>query len=337
MVLGVALGALAVLGLGRLSGDDTVTARLAPDAALGAAPGAATLVVDEPERPDRTVDAYTGLGTWVDVFDFSPAYQDGADPAVGPDALDEMADNGVRTVFLQAARLDRRTPDGLESPWLLYQFLRRAHAHGMQVVGWYLPLFGDLDADLRRLGLIDDFDVFGQRFDGVAVDIEDTSTVPDPDARSERLVELSQRLRDDVGEDALGAIIVPPVQTEVINERFWPAFPYRELAPLYDVWLPMSYWTFRTESSGYRDGFTYNEESVRRLRDNLGDDDALVHSIGGIGDLVTPEELRDFATSLAATGSIGGSIYDWSTLSPEARALLAEEFATGAAADLPSP
>jgi hypothetical protein len=37
------------------------------------------------------------------------------------------------------------------------------------------------------------------------------------------------------------------------------------------------------------------------------------------------------------TGSVGGSIYDWSTLPPEHRQRMADLFASGPAADLPEP
>ena len=219
-------------------------------------------------------------------------------------------------------------------PDVLAQFLLRAHRNDMRVVGWYLPKFADVDLDLRRLEAISDFRVLGHRFDGVAVDIEFTGAVPDHAARNQSLIQLSQRLRDSVGDDALGAIVLPPVQLEVVNQRLWPGFPYSELSGVYDVWLPMSYWTFRRQDSGYHDGYHYNYESIVRLRTNLGDDDALVHGVGGIGDEASAAELDGFVRSLVDTGAVGGSIYDWRTLGTDARELLADDFATGPAAGL---
>ena len=139
------------------------------------------------------------------------------------------------------------------------------------------------------------------------------------------------------GQDTLGAIVLPPVLTEVVNEQYWPEFPWLEIRDSYDVWLPMSYWTFRLSSSGYHDGYTYNEESTRRLRTNLNDPQAVVHAIGGIGDEVTADDVGRFAQSLADTGAVGGSMYDWNTMTPDTRALMAEHFASGAAAHLPPP
>ena len=82
----------------------------------------------------------------------------------------------------------------------------------------------------------------------------------------------------------LGAIVLEPVLLEDVNTAYWPDFPWKKLAPFFDVWLPMSYWTNRTESSGWNDGFRYTSENIRRVRTNLGDRNAVVHVIGGIAD-----------------------------------------------------
>ena len=77
-----------------------------------------------------------------------------------------MAADGVRTLYLQAARLDDRTPDGLEDRWLLADLLIGAHERGMAVVAWYLPKWVTDGQDLERLRLLDEFEVLGHRFDG---------------------------------------------------------------------------------------------------------------------------------------------------------------------------
>jgi hypothetical protein len=294
------------------------------------------LAADTP--PVRNAAAYAGYATWVDGFDYGPAYQTGAAaPPVPPRAVDEMAAAGVKTVFLQAARDDSRSPGGVVDRALVAEFVIRAHRRGMRVVGWYLPTFTDVNADLARLRQIESFDALGHRFDGVAVDIEDVEHVTDVTERNQRLVDLSARLRAESGRDALGAIVLPPVLTEVVNEQYWPEFPWASVRSDYDVWLPMSYWTFRKVSSGYHDGFTYNDESVRRLRNDLGQPNALVHAIGGIGDTATAAELDAFARSLAADGAIGGSVYDWNATPPASRAALTTLFASGPAGHLPRP
>ena len=302
--------------------------------------GVGTIVarlVQHDQKP-RDLTPYAGLGTWVDGFDFGPAYvAAGAKPPIAPRNVDDMAANGVKTLFLQAVRDDTRSPEGVVDRAFVAEFLIRAHRRGLRVVGWYLPSFADIDADAKHLRQIADFDALGHRFDGVAVDIEDVKDVADTPDRNQRLIDLSSRLRAGSGHDVLGAIVLPPVLTEVVNPRYWPDFPWTDIRPFYDVWLPMSYWTFRSSSSGYHDGYTYNDESTRRLRNNLGDDHAVVHAIGGIGDTATIGELSQFAQSLADDGAVGGSIYDWNAMPPDTRTALAAEFATGPAAHLPAP
>jgi len=306
---------------------------------------AGDLVTPEPAR--RSIAAFEGYGTWIDVFDYSPLYGDPV-PSVKASDVAEMASFGVKTLYMQAARLDSKSPLGLVDPWLLAEFLLAAHREGIRVVAWYLPKWSEDDSDLQRVRMLNDFEVLGNRFDGVALDIESTSGV-DVGTRNSRLVALSKASRSAVGPDPLAAIVLPPVLIEVVNTDYWPEFPWTEIAGSYDVWMPMSYWSFRSDQSGYGDGYAYNEESTRRLRDDLGDPNAIVHGIGGIGgvdgvnDSPKPEEpltklaeLDAFVKSLVDTGSVGGSIYDWATLEPEARERLARLFGEGPGSQLPT-
>lgn len=295
----------------------------------------------------RTIATYEGYGTWIDVFDYSPVYAKGT-PALTAADVDEMADMGVKTLYMQAARLDSRSPMGLVDPWLLAEVLLAAHRNGIAVVAWYLPKWSADDSDLQRVRLLRDFEVLGNRFDGLALDIEWIGDIDD-ETRNARMVSLSASARRALGPDPIAAIVLPPVLTEVVNTDYWPDFPWVEIAGDYDVWMPMSYWSFRSQKSGYGDGYTYNEESTRRLRDNLGDPTAVVHGIGGIGGtdgvndnpqpeepLTSLDELDAFVKSLVDTGSIGGSIYDWATLEPEARERLARLFGEGPGSLLPA-
>jgi hypothetical protein len=281
------------------------------DDATGAGLASVPALLRAPEPAERTVDAYAGAGAWVDVYDMGDAAPTPA--PVTPATVDAMADAGVRTVYLQAARDEPGRAPGVHDPVLAGQFLVRAHERGLRVVGWYLPRFGDLDRDLDHLRAIAEFEALGHRFDGVAVDIEWTDTVADSTERSARLVELSERLRDVVGDDALGAIVPAPVHLDVVNPGFWPRFPWDELASLYDAWLPMGYWTDRTAASGYRHAATYTTENLRRLRDHVGDE-APVHAIGGLGEGSTPGDVTAFAGVAETEGAVGASIYDWATL-----------------------
>ncbi len=267
----------------------------------------------EPTVADRSdLAAYRGLGTWVDVYEYVPALQKPhRKPPVTPSDVDKMKDRGVKTQYMQSAQDDPRIPGATVPPKLLGQFLQRAHDAGLRVVAWYLPHFGDLDADLRHIRGLLDFRSGGERFDGLALDIEFRGDVADPDQRSAALVDLSQRVRDLAGNHAVGAIVLEPVLLEVVNANFWPNFPWRSIAGLYDVWLPMSYWTNRSPDSGYRDGFRYTDENIRRLRNNLGNGNAPVHAIGGIGDAATGEDYDGFVRAAKQNGAAGWSIYNY--------------------------
>ncbi len=262
------------------------------------------------------VSVYGGLGAWIDAYDYGPAYQRSWEgPLLGLESVDALADRGVRTLYLQAARLDPRSPQGIVDSVLVGRFLERAHQRRVRVVGWYLPKFGDLEADLANLRLIRDFEYDGHRFDGIAVDIEWRRDVADHAERNRRLVELSRRLRDEAKGMALGAIVYPPVLLEAVYPQYWPDFPWSELAGIYDAWLPMTYWTETTAKSGYRHAYRYTGESVRLLRARLGDQSVPVHVVGGVAGDSSPEDYEGFARAAEEAGATGLSVYDYRTTS----------------------
>ncbi len=286
-------------------------------------------------QSERSITSYWGLGTWVDSYDIDPAYVD--TPTVTPKDVDSMADNGIRTIYMQAARSDSRANWPITNPWILTEFLLAAHERDIEVVAWYLPKWNLGTEDIERLSAISEFEVLGHNFDGLALDIEWNNDGLEDEERSLRLIDLSNELRERVGSDPLGAIVMPPVLTSEINPDFWPDFPWKELAPIYDVWMPMSYWSFRTEE--HADPYYYSGESIRLLRSYLEDPEAKIHGIGGIGlddgtslpdpgePLASIDDLKAFVDSLIDTGSIGGSIYDWATTGEYSRQQLADLFA----------
>jgi hypothetical protein len=276
--------------------DETVEAVLGvPDAVLGGP--------DAEAPPARAVDVYAGLGTWIDAFDWSLSFgKDG--PLVEVADIDRMADLGVQTLYVQTSRWNAPT-DVLE-PERLLPLIERARQRGMWVVAWYLPTLVDPQTDLRRLLAAAALDV-----DAVAVDIE-SDDVADVAERNRRLLWLSQELRHALPDTAIGAIPYPPVALEVINPRLWPAFPWQDLKPYYDVWMPMSYSSFRTAASGYRDGYRYTAENIDRLFANLGSP-VPVHTVGGIADSVSGADVEGMVRAAAERGALGGSLYDWRT------------------------
>lgn len=290
----------------------STTAIPAPETTVPfAAPRQARAATAAPPRsgfavaPTVGLAPYSGLGTWVDVYDWSATYTREAGPQVGPETVDVMAAEGVQTLYIQASKHD--APEEVLERERLLDIVSRAQAKGMRVVAWYLPTLVDPAADMRRLLAIASLPV-----DGLAVDIE-ARNVADVAERNRRLVQLSADLRAALPGRALGGIVLPPVVMEEVNPNYWPGFPWREIAPYYDVWQTMGYWTNRKASSGWRDAYAYTMENVLRLRRNLGLPEAPVHPIGGIGDQTTADDLAGFHRAAVESASIGGSLYDWRT------------------------
>jgi hypothetical protein len=255
----------------------------------------------------RDVSAFAGYGTWVDVFDWTMKYTKG-NPKLSPASVDQMADQGVQTIFIQTARADWDGGGDIVEPALLNQWFARAKARNVRMVPWYLPTNENNDNDLRRL-------VASAALPGVTaigVDIE-SKAVKDHDERSRRVVDLSIRLRAALPNTPIAGITLPNVVTDVMNPNYWPRFPWLSIAPVYDVWMPMSYWTNRKADSPYRNAEAYTKENIERLRGQLQLPNAIVSPAGGIGDQTTVADIEGFKRAIAATHSIGGSMYDWST------------------------
>jgi len=274
-----------------------------------------------PARPastDRTAP-FRGVGTWVDVFEWAPSYASPPGTAVDllPTAVDAMAAAGVQVLYIQATRFNNPTGADIVDPEILAQWVSRAKAKGMTVVAWYLPTLTDPAADLRRLKAMAKLpDVAG-----IGVDIESTA-VKDPALRSARMVELSKAVRAALPDRALSAVVLPAVDTDVVNLKYWPGFPWQEIRGIYDVWQPMGYWTNRTTSSGYRNAERYTRENVERLRAHLGDPKAVVHPIGGIMNKATADDVTGYLKAVRETGCVGASLYTWGTSQPEVHPLM---------------
>jgi len=249
-----------------------------------------------------TLRPYTGLGAWVDVYDWT-----GTRPTVGVRQIDAMADAGVQTVFLQTSRKGR-AEDVLE-PKRLDQLIDRAHARHLHVVAWYLPTFEDPAQDLRRLEAAANLKV-----DGLAVDVEAVN-VTNPAVRTERVVDLSRRLRAAIGRrKVLTAVTLSPVHLDVVNPTYWPGYPWAQLADDYDAVLPMAYWTLRR--GDLRQADSYLRQTVERIRTATGRPDLPIHVIGGLAEGTSAADLAGMLQAIRAEHAIGGSLYDWASSTP---------------------
>ena len=240
---------------------------------------------------------------WVDTYDWSNEFTKNK-PTVVPADVDRMADDGAQTLYIQAAKQD--SAGDVVDPALLRQFIDRAHARGMGVVAWYLPTLVDPAKDLTRLVAI-----AGLNVEGIAVDIE-SRDVNDPAERSTRLADLSAALRQALPGRPIAACVMPAVATEVINPGTG-RVPWHELAPLYDVWMPMAYWTFRKPTPASATPSATPRRTSDRLRADLGLPGAAVHPVGGIGDTTTAADADGYVRAALERHVIGGGIYDFRT------------------------
>ena len=261
-----------------------------------------------------TMVPHTGLGAWVDVYDWTVELG-GPNPSVTVDDVDAMAEAGVQTLYIQTAHT-RSATVGVMEPQRLETIIQRAHNHRMHVVAWYLPTLEDPDADLQRLTASAELDV-----GGLAVDIESTA-IADVAERNRRLLDLSARLRTAVGPDkAIAAITPSAVHIQVVNPSWWPAFPWHEIAATYDAILPMSYWTIR--KGDLRSGQTYTAANLERVRASVGDADIPIVPVGGLAEDSTVEDLEGMVAAIDAHAAPGGGLYVWATSTPEQWAALA--------------
>ncbi|MEX2100381.1 MAG: hypothetical protein WEB19_03110 [Acidimicrobiia bacterium] len=264
------------------------------------------------------INPYRGLGAWVDSFDYAPRlHREGRPPPVTADSVNDIARLGARTLYLQVANPDDAPTDQLVDAVQIRAILSSARSAGIRVVAWFLPHLANVEADTQMIKTIVNFRSEGARFDTVALDLEYTQGESDVAIRNDNMIELTRNARKILGtKRGLGAIVYPAVQIDVVNPFLWPNFPYKRLAPMIDVWMPMAYFTFRDQP--YRDAYRYTEESVARLRKHLDDKSAVVHPIGGIADLTTPEDYVAFLRAVGDTKSVGYSVYDFVTTSSSA-------------------
>jgi hypothetical protein len=250
------------------------------------------------------ITAYRGLGTWVDMYDPS-AWND---PAA---AVKDMASHGVRTLYIETANYHNPVTATMFKPSAIAAFIQECHAHKMKIVAWYLPGFKDLEKDYKRsMAAIEFRTSDGQKFDSFALDIEDSHVKP-ASTRSARLKTLSERIRTAVGKDyPLGGIIPSPAGMK-INSSYWPDFPYKDVAAVYDVIVAMGYYTYHGD--GYAQAYNETRENVRIVREQTGRPSIPIHVIAGVGDKSTGSETTAYVRALRETGCLGGSMYDWST------------------------
>jgi hypothetical protein len=253
----------------------------------------------EGPAPSTATRPYEGLGTWIDIYD--------TDVWAHPvHAVRSMAAHGIRTIYLQSSNYHRNRPfvhpEGVEA------IVDAAHRRRLEVVAWYLPGFRDPALDLHRAVRTIRFETpSGNGFDSFALDIE-SAEVRRPSLRTARLLRMSAAIRSAAGGVyPLGAIVVSPDRLVRTDPYFWPGFPWRELAETYDVFLPMTYYTYRVE--GPRATARYTARSVQVIRRQTSGLRVPIHVVGGISFDATGPETQGFVDTVLERDVIGASYY----------------------------
>lgn len=245
------------------------------------------------------LSSYRDLGSWIDIYDAWPW----AHPTL---AVRKLHERGARTIFLQTSNYGAKDP--IFRPRQTSRFLKAAHARGMKVVAWTVPSFANPQKDYHRARAAILFKGRGQRFDSFGLDIE-AAIVDNIWRRNRRLLDLSKELRNLVGPDyPLGAITPDPVKS-----LYWPNFPYQRVDRLYDVFVPMGYFSFR--ANGYKDVKRYTEQSIRVIRRESENPKVAIHLIGGIGGETEVPEVKGFIRAVIGHDVLGASYYDFAVTS----------------------
>jgi hypothetical protein len=248
--------------------------------------------------------SFRSLGAWIDVFDHSN------DPKSILPLVRGVAKQGAKTLYLETARYTSETD--IQFPIAVGAALDEAKKLGLRAVAWYPPGFADLERDVRRsLAAINFRSPGGNRFDAFGADIEYTAALPDHNERTKRTLEYSKRVRDGASGYPLAAIVIPPTSLEV-NPGRWPNFPWQALAPFYDVFMPMNYWTAREKSPKSASELTKrNVDETERLTGRP------VHIIGGLGEHADEAQVAAYVKAAREAGSLGGGLYDYRTTRAE--------------------
>jgi hypothetical protein len=260
-----------------------------------------------PAAQGADASVFSGLGTWVDIYD-------GAVYAAPERTAASIAARGVETVWVETANY--RSSADVVNPARLGRFVDALHALGVNVVAWYLPGHLNVVLDARRaLAMLSFRTASGGAFDGVALDIESTR-LRNVALRSRRAVALAQRVRQAAPETPLAIVPFNPRGLER-RPRTWPGFPWTKLAATADAFAPMVYTGGSVK--GFDATYGYVTRALRLLRTATADPDVSIHVAGGVADRLGPEELAGFAAAVVDDGHTAGvSLYDWATTSPVA-------------------
>ena len=226
--------------------------------------------------------------------------------------------HGVTTLYLQTSNYSQHVP--VVDPRTTGTFIDDAHGAGIRVVAWYLPSLVHTGTDFRRaLAAMRFRSSTGQTFDAFALDIE-ASLVRNVDVRNSRLLALSRSLRSSAASGyPLGAIVPSPVGMRR-HPKYWPRFPFAQLAKTFDTFLPMAYFSYyaKTPAAAY----AYARDVIVAIRAKSARPDVPIHIIGGIAGAASLPAMTAFMRAAGDCNVEGISLYafaetsaaEWSAL-----------------------
>lgn len=222
--------------------------------------------------------------------------------------------NGITHMYLEAAI----SPLGFHGKKSVGKLIDAAHKLHIAVIAWVYPYLYDLASDVDLTRQVAAFRTpSGQRFDGIAADLERNVQLWNVRA-------YSQLVRSYLGPQYLLVGVPYPPQS-------FADYPFGELARSYNVISPMDYW-HQTQSAygldyghmryGFEYARRYAAESVGTIRRVSGH--VPVETIGQAFDdfgrlemgpnAPSPAEVRGFLAGSKASGAIGASFFQWMTV-----------------------
>ena len=195
----------------------------------------------------------------------------GAEPRVTPDSVSDMAALGVKTLYVQVANPDGAPANQLTDRAELRALLERAHDHDIAVVPWFLPRA----VVARRRSRDDEADREAARRGRVVRRHRPRPRV-ERGARHRRCATSARsRSRSRCGSSSgrrcrWRRSCTPRCSSRCSTRRCGPTSRTRASTSTSTLWMPMSYYTYRSTESGLRSAYLYTVDSVDRLAQAAG-------------------------------------------------------------------
>jgi hypothetical protein len=222
--------------------------------------------------------------------------------------------SGITHLYLESAI----SPLGFHGKNAVGPLIDAAHRAHLTVIAWVYPYLYDVAADVALTRTVAAFHTpAGGRFDGIAADLEDNVHLWNVRA-------YSQLIRAYLGNRYLLVGVTYPPQS-------MPAYPFAEVARMYDLIVPMDYWHQTKTSRGlYYDGMAYGyayayryaADSISTIRRETGA--VPIAPIGQAFDdfgrlemgpyAPSQSEVQGFMAGCKASGAVGVSFFQWMTV-----------------------